>query len=200
MKGRTMPGGAESCGRQRRWHSGGSALDRAQLLRGDGQALNLAWTQAKVLPFWRGRPLTEGEGDSKTLAWLPSAHPLFATTTAPIFLGQDGGQDGGHPCFAVDISATLTAPSAPPAGPFDTARQPHPALPPTQGFADLRAVMAVLSPRQAELVAMAKALLNGTAPMASAPPAAWPAPSPWAAGNASARPAARRISPAPIPW
>ncbi|MGB4829664.1 MAG: NUDIX-like domain-containing protein, partial [Paracoccaceae bacterium] len=139
---------------------GGSALDRAQLLRGDVQALNLAWTQAKVLPFWRGRPLTEGEGDSKTLAWLPSAHPLFATTTAPIFLGQDGGQDGGHPCFAVDISATLTAPSAPPAGPFDTARQPHPALPPTQGFADLRAVMAVLSPRQAELVAMAKALLE----------------------------------------
>ena len=157
------PDNARGCGIVRQAETvafGGSALDRAQLLRGDVQALNLAWTQAKVLPFWRGRPLTEGEGDSKTLAWLPSAHPLFATTTAPIFLGQDGGQDGGHPCFAVDISATLTAPSAPPAGPFDTARQPHPALPPTQGFADLRAVMAVLSPRQAELVAMAKALLE----------------------------------------
>ncbi len=135
---------------------GGSGLDRRQALRGDPQALAAAWQQALVLPFWRGRPLVTGEAAEVAPVWLPSAHPLAAAAPDPVFLGEDGG----HYRFAADVSASLTERHMPPAGPFDTERQRHPALPADQGFADLRAVMGWLPPRQAELAVTGKALLE----------------------------------------
>ena len=142
---------------------GGSGHDRAQHLRASPEALQAAWAHAAVLPFWRGLPLTEGEGDKTRLACLPADHPFVADAAERLFLGQNhdegGGATGRKPLFAVDVSASLTE-NSPDFGPFDRSRLPHPALPSTQGFSDLRAVMAGLSPQQAELAAMAKALLE----------------------------------------
>ena len=141
---------------------GGSGLDRGQHLRADPQALAALWAgqDTHVLPFWRGQALVEDLGLDMTggqrLVRLSPAHPVFAAVTNPIFLGYDGD----HPCFAADISATLTQTDIPPAGPFATTRQPHPALPQTQGFADLRGLMTGLTRHEAELAAIAKALLD----------------------------------------
>lgn len=133
---------------------GGSGLDRRQQLRGDPQALAAAWPRALVLPYWRGRPLVSGE-EAAAPAWLPSSHPLVADAAEPVLLGEDEGRFR----FAVDVSASLPE-VLPIGGSFDAGRQPHPALPPDQGFADLRGIMAGLSPRQAELAIMGKALIE----------------------------------------
>ena len=138
---------------------GGSGHDRAQHLRASPEALLAEWATARVLPFWRGLPLVQdqpvGAAGAVGLAWLPVDHPLVAPVAERLFLGRADDQ----PLFAVDVSASLTE-ASPDFGPFDTARMLHPALPATKGFADLRSVMAVLSPQQAELAAMAKALLE----------------------------------------
>lgn len=135
---------------------GGAGLDRLQGLRGDPAALAAAWARALVLPFWRGQPLVSGEGEATALVWLDSGHPLVAALAEPVLLGEEAGR----PRFAVDVSASLTERHMPPAGPFDTVRQGHPALPADQGFADLRSVMGGLAPRQAELAVTGKAVLE----------------------------------------
>lgn len=137
---------------------GGSGLDRAQHLRADPQALAALWAaqDTHVLPFWRGQALVEDTAQGQPLVRLSPAHPIFASVTNPIFLGLDGA----HPCFAADVSATLTQTDLPPAGPFATARQPHPALPPAMGFADLRGIMTGLTRHEAELAVIARALLD----------------------------------------
>jgi NAD+ diphosphatase len=99
--------------------------------------------------------LVSGEGDATAPVWLTTDHPLLAAITDPILLGTDGGQ----PRFAADVSGTLTDATLPGNG-FDTGRQSHPLLPADQGFADLRSLMAALSPRQAELAITGKALLE----------------------------------------
>ncbi|MEZ5798572.1 MAG: NAD(+) diphosphatase [Paracoccaceae bacterium] len=134
---------------------GGSGLDRAQHLRGDAAALQSAWTGARVLALWRGRVLAaaDDQGRATGLVWLPADHPLLQGPLDRLFLGHSDGTAR----FAADVSATL-AEAGPLPGPFDPGLHPHPALPPDQGFADLRGLMALLSPRDAELAAMAKAL------------------------------------------
>ncbi|WP_102108590.1 NAD(+) diphosphatase [Oceaniglobus roseus] len=146
---------------------GGSALNRAGELRGDGaaQARLLADPAARVLALWRGKPLLLREGGTTELAWLPPGHAALELAGSPVFLGLDGDDDGGEageaPRFAVDLSAwepedvpeTLNAFS-------DTSEQVHPALPDSHRFAELRGAMTLLSPRAAELAASAKAVLG----------------------------------------
>jgi NAD+ diphosphatase len=131
----------------------GSSLDRAQALRADPAALAQAWSRARVLALWRGRVPVQGAGGDAALVWLPAAHPLVAAAE-PVLLGLDDGQ----PCFAVDVSSSLAEAAS--AGAFDSGRVPHPDLPEDQAFADLRAVMTALTPRDAELAATARALLE----------------------------------------
>lgn len=131
---------------------GGSGLDRAAHLRDDPAAL---LRQGEVLPVWRGRPLM---AEGARLGWLPADHPVLAGAGATVFLGLDGGR----PRFAADISGWA------PEGPEDAGSaplflagdQPHPALEGDIVFGDLRLAMVQLSPREAELAAMAKALLQ----------------------------------------
>ncbi|MBP9185253.1 MAG: NADH pyrophosphatase, partial [Fuscovulum sp.] len=132
---------------------GGSGLDRAQGLRGDPAALEAAWAGARVLALWRGRVCVTGEPEAAALVWIGPDHPVLQGATERILLGRDDGRA----CFAVDISASHS-PQAAAGGSFDATREPHPAFAPDQGFADLRGVMAALSPRQAELAATARAL------------------------------------------
>lgn len=136
---------------------GGSGLDRAAHLRGDAAALERLWAgdAARVLPLWRGKPLFR-LGDAQELGWLPATHPLVTARAArSVFLGRDGGAAR----FAVDISDwdpdeipdTLDAF-------LDPSEQRHPLLDQDLAFAELRRMMTVLTPREAELAATAKAI------------------------------------------
>ncbi|MCV2872198.1 NAD(+) diphosphatase [Defluviimonas sp. WL0050] len=136
---------------------GGSGLDRAAWLRGKAEDLSAHMTDgsACILPIWRGKPLFA----SHAAAWVARGHPVLETAAeTPVFLGLDEGQAR----FAADISAwEPETGDTPPAGVFfDPTEQRHPALPDDYRFAELRGVMADLTPRDAELVATAKAILG----------------------------------------
>ena len=131
---------------------GGSGLNRAAEHRRDAGQIAALWAGGRVLLMWRGRPLM-ADG---ALAWLPTGHALAGQAGTALFLGIDGVG-----AFAQDISAWVPVePVAQQAGFFDTSVQGHPDLPGGQMFHELRAEMAMLSPRDAELAATARALLE----------------------------------------
>jgi NAD+ diphosphatase len=136
---------------------GGSGLDRAAQLRGDPAALSERLEAGLILPVWRGKPLMAGKELSRA-GWVPAGHPVLAHGNAPLFLGLDGDMA----CFAQDIShwAPEAGAEAVQGGFFDPSEQRHPALPDDHAFVELRGVMTRLSPRDAELAATAKALVQ----------------------------------------
>jgi NAD+ diphosphatase len=133
---------------------GGSGLDRAAQLR--GQEADTPQKNDRTIVLWRGKPLFE-LSSNPTLVFLENTHVLL--DIAPqYFLGLDGETR----IFARDLSAW-----EPPADQhpdptvfYDPTHQQHPDLPPTQSFVELRGVMAQITPREAELVATAKALFH----------------------------------------
>ncbi len=140
---------------------GGSGLDRAAELRGDAAALAQAMADpaSRTVLFWRGKPLLEGGPEGRTLARLPLSHPLVAEAAPdPFFLGREEGAA----VFAHDLAGWLPPDqdTAMLNSFTDRSEQHHPALPETHRFAELRAVMTRISPRDAELAASARALLN----------------------------------------
>ncbi len=140
---------------------GGSALDRAAHLRADQAHLQKLRESAEgtVLPIWRGKPLLRRMSDGSVRAgWVNSGHSVLEDGGADIvFLGLDDGIAR----FAQDISQwepedlpdTLN-------DFFDPTEQHHPKAPPDHIFAELRGVMTALDPRNAELIATAKAVLG----------------------------------------
>ncbi|MBL4813098.1 MAG: NAD(+) diphosphatase [Rhodobacteraceae bacterium] len=140
---------------------GGSQLDRAAQLRGDSAALAelAALPGATALVFWRGKVLVSGEGVAAKLVRLPLGHVVLAEVgELQIFLGREGAQS----IWAYDISPWQPEGEAQIGDDtfFDPKEQPHPALDDAARFVDLRAVFAALTPREAELAAMAKALIS----------------------------------------
>jgi NAD+ diphosphatase len=136
---------------------GGSGLDRAAALRGDSAAMAARLAAATVLPVWRGKPLLAGS-ETCSAGWIPSGHPVLAQGGPAVFLGLDGGIAR----FAQDISlwSPEAGAEAVEGGVFDASEHRHPALPQDHVFAELRGAMTRLTPRDAELVATAKALLQ----------------------------------------
>ncbi|MFV2053937.1 NAD(+) diphosphatase [Aliiroseovarius sp. YM-037] len=139
---------------------GGAGINRAAELRGDSDEIDamLGATATRFLPLWRGKPLIGGE-DRNRLAFLSGGHDVLGyATEAPIFLGMD---DEGA-IFALDISAWAPEDVDPEAlGQFlDPSEQHHAGLVPDERFSELRAVMARLTPRDAEVAATAKAVLG----------------------------------------
>lgn len=133
---------------------GGSGLDRAASLRADPARQAELWAKARILTLWKGRPLIE---DGQRIAWLGPEAPLAGKQETAIFLGLSDDT----PVFAQDVSAWQPDQAiAPAAGIIDAQVQTHPDLPATMGFHELRAVMAQLSPRDAELCATARALME----------------------------------------
>lgn len=132
---------------------GGSGLDRHAHLRRDDAALAAALQTGQVLPLWRGKPLLADDHPS----WVGAGHPILAQAGPPVFLGIDEGIAR----FAIDVSSWEPDPDteAVAAGFFDPSVQRHPAVQ-GAGFTELRGVMTALTPREAELVATAKALLQ----------------------------------------
>jgi len=137
---------------------GGSGLDRAAHLRGADEELAklLQKDGTGVLAIWRGKPLLNLE--TRAPHWLAPDHPVLdAADESPIFLGIDDGAAR----FARDISGWDPEQVPDTLGAFhDPSEQGHPDLPGTLAFCELRANMSALSPRQAELVAMSKAVLS----------------------------------------
>ena len=132
---------------------GGSGLDRGAEHRRDVGHTVALWQGGRVLLMWRGRPLMQGGA----LAWLPAAHGLAGEVGTALFLGMDAKQG----VFAQDISAWVPDdPVAQQAGFFDASVQAHPDLDQGMAFHELRAVMAEVTPRDAELAATARALLE----------------------------------------
>lgn len=137
---------------------GGSGLDRAAHLRGSEKELAdlLAQDGAGVLAIWRGKPLMDLE--TRALHWLAPDHPVFAAADeGPIWLGLDDGVAR----FARDISGWDPDQVPDTLGAFhDPSEQRHADLPATKAFCELRANMTALTPREAEMVTMAKAVLS----------------------------------------
>ncbi|MDJ0826481.1 MAG: NAD(+) diphosphatase [Rhodobacter sp.] len=133
---------------------GGSGLDRAAERRGKSAEIArlLADPGTRALALWRGKPLMAKD----SAGWLPIGHVVLAEAAeAPVFLGLDDGAAR----FAYDVSAWEPPEVPPTLGAFyDPSRQAHPAAPAPLAFAELRAVMTQMTPRDAELVATAKAL------------------------------------------
>ncbi|WP_341211680.1 NAD(+) diphosphatase [uncultured Limimaricola sp.] len=130
---------------------GGGGLDRAAEIRGDSQAVAtlVARPDTWVIPLWRGRvPLAEGR-----LKGVPPDHALFeGAPEAAVLLGRDSTGAG---IFARPIADWPGAPEAP--DPSEAVDCPGMA---GARFAELRGTMATLEPRDAELAAMARAVLN----------------------------------------
>ena len=133
---------------------GGSGLHRAAELRKQPERVADLWRTGVVLPLWRGRPLLN---EGLRLGLLASAEPLAGRLENAVFLGKDDGRG----VFAQDVSGWVPEDLVQgQTGFFDTSVQRHPELADTFGFHDLRAVMAGLAPRDAELAATARALFE----------------------------------------
>jgi NAD+ diphosphatase len=134
---------------------GGSGLDRCAGLRKDEGRLAEALQRGWILPLWRGKVLASADGG---LAWLRPADPALLLARQPLFLGLDGDE----PRFAADLSDWMPESGADAvlSGFADQTVQHHPALGLEVGFHELRGLMTRLSPREAELAATAKALVQ----------------------------------------
>jgi len=133
---------------------GGSGLDRAAHLR--GQAAELATSDgASAIVLWRGKVLLTAHD---SVYRLPMDAPILREAAPDmVFLGCENDT----PVFAADVSGWMPDgfdPAVPPVF-LDDTRQVHPAVP-DAGFADLRMVMTQLTPRDAELAASAKAVME----------------------------------------
>lgn len=144
---------------------GGSGLDRAALLRADGDALQTLWDAAdvQIMLLWRGKPLcvfAPDHAEIEGLAFLNARDPLVSGRRAEaLFLGRSA-EGAGY--FAVSLEDwepegldTTTLDSF-----LDPSEQRHPDLPDSYAFLELRRVMTHLSARDAELAATAKAMLS----------------------------------------
>jgi NAD+ diphosphatase len=137
---------------------GGSGLDRAAQDRADPkrQAALRSDPAARALALWRGKPMVLGQEHTQA-AWLPLDSAVFSHGSDWVFLGQD---EAG-PRFAIDVSSWQ-----PPEMPetlnqfLDPSQQRHPSVPDDHVFAELRSVMTRLSPRDAELIATARGILE----------------------------------------
>ena len=139
---------------------GGSGLDRAAELRGDIPALaaHMQDPATRTIVLWKGKPLVVRSESSCGLARIPLDHPILKEArVSPILLGREDGAAR----FAHDVSEWVPDADLSEVGAFvDKSVQSHPTLPEDHGFAELRGIMTMLSPRDAELAATAKAILG----------------------------------------
>ena len=138
---------------------GGSGLDRAAHLRDDSAALESARCNpdARAILFWRSKPLLTGETCDQ-LVRLGMDHPILQLA-GPLVLFA--GLEAGQPRFVFELSNwDPTDQELSSLGAFlDPSQQHHPSLPDDHLFCELRARMWDLSPRDAELAALARGLL-----------------------------------------
>lgn len=144
---------------------GGGGLNRRAELRDDIAELRNFWAEpeTRVLLFWRGKVLASRSNPERgldTVAYIQSHHPLVADQPDKAFFLGIGPQHEAY--FACDISNwqpdALDEMAL--ASFADQSEQQHPDLPLGEVFAELRLIMARLTPLEAELAASAKALFS----------------------------------------
>ncbi len=143
----------------------GGGLDRATHLRADPRWLSdrLSDPSSRIVPVWRERSLVvqttrETGAEADGLAYEPVLLPpeVAASASEPsgewIFLGLEGGHDGGRALFATDVSGDAgDATEGPPSdSPLDGAGE----------FLDLRGVGAMLGQGDGSLLAYARAIVT----------------------------------------
>ena len=135
---------------------GGSSLARHAELRGDVGSLSKD-ARAEAILFWRGKPLIGGDARDHLVRLPLDADLIVQNGKPPLFLGLEDET----PVFGVDVSRFEPVEMPDTLGAFlDPSEQPVPGLPDDQRFSELRGVMTFLSPRDAELAASARALLE----------------------------------------
>jgi len=141
---------------------GTGLLERAAHLRTNPAALEaMLASGACILPLWQGKVLLHKAqtGDQPVLEYVDVSQPILEMAAdSPLFLGL---RADGQPVFAADVSAWQPPEETAPrdTGAFlDQTSQP---LTQSNGaFTELRAVMAALSPLEAEIAATARAMLS----------------------------------------
>ena len=139
---------------------GGSGLNRAAELRTDAAQSTLKnHPGARVTFFWRGKPLVCGhDPEDIALAWVALTHPILGPRETLLFLGLN---EEGIPIFLVDISIWEPEETPKTLDAFlDPSEQYHPSLTNGEYFSELRMIMTHLSPRDAELAATGRGLLE----------------------------------------
>lgn len=133
-------------------------LDRAAHLRTKTKDLWLE-KDAKVIVFWQLKPLVREtqQGGASALAYVPTDHTICETLEkSPIFLGL---AEDGAPTFAADVShLSLSEPDANMGTFMDDTVQKLDQVD-GAGFVELRAVMTLLTPLQAEVASTGRAML-----------------------------------------
>ncbi len=164
---------SEASGRERRAANpfAGGGLDRATHLRGDLRWISdrLSDPSSRIVPVSRSRSLVaraagEGGTEADGMAYAPVLLPpaVLASDLEPpgewIFLGLEGGADGGRAVFAADLPGEEDVP-----GEAGDAREASPSDSPLDGageFLDLRGVGAMLGQREGSLLAYARAIVT----------------------------------------
>ncbi|MCK8464614.1 NAD(+) diphosphatase [Aliiroseovarius sp. S1339] len=138
---------------------GAGLLDRAAEKRGDISGLARLAETARILPIWRGKPMVKQSATLQIdLACLTLSHPgIMPRQDKLVFLGLD---DKG-PLFATDVSKWQPEGDIPdPTAFLDQTWQHLPDTPDNHGFAELRGIMAQLTPLEAEVAASARSILE----------------------------------------
>ena len=133
---------------------GGGGLDRAATRRPQAEALR-AQPESRGVVLWRGKLLVQQDA----LVRVACDHPITQEAgPTVVYLGQAEGQD----VFAFDISDW--EPAEQDTQSVDLFRDPsvqvHPLFDDGSHFAELRGIMAQLSPLDAEIAATAKGILG----------------------------------------
>lgn len=128
---------------------GGSGLDRAAALRGMPEQ----WGETRTICLWRGKVALDADGH--LLALSRDKAPKARPDSALLFLGRDDREMVWLACDLDDWSAARPDP-----GFFDQSEHHHPDLPAGHRLVELRGVMTLLTPREAEFAATARAMLG----------------------------------------
>lgn len=133
-------------------------LNRDAEIRADQEQLRKLAQSSKLLPLWRGKPLVQQDAHGWVLAYLEQdALPDAFRDASLTYLGKLDDEQ----IFALDVSTWEPIDNLPDATQFvDRSVQTHPELPQEMGFGELRAIMAGLSPDDAEIAATARSILE----------------------------------------
>jgi len=137
---------------------GAGLLNRSAHERPDADQLDKRAETSRILPVWRGKPLVTQTPSAVTLCMLDLAHPeLSEHRQTLVYLGRDTA----GAIFAADVSGWCPPEGMPDRNVFlDQTRQSFPGTDENTAFVELRGIMALLSPRDAEIAATARAILE----------------------------------------
>ena len=135
---------------------GGSGLDRAAEVRGEADTL-WRYPAAQFVVFWRGKPLVTPAKDA--ILRLPTDHAILSDAAPDRVLI---GREDNAPLFAVELRDWVPEEGVPDSlnAFLDPSEQVHPSVQGQAVFAELRAIMTHLSPRDAEVAATARAIFG----------------------------------------